>query len=76
VTSNPYSDPHAIRLTDAEMKQGDLQVVSFARPLKVFAAHTDLVVKRIALLREEPFAAIIDVLVQALQGESRGSATR
>jgi hypothetical protein len=53
------------------MKQGSLQAISFARPLKVFTAHTDLVVKRIALVREEPFAEIVDVLVRALQGESR-----
>ena len=69
VTSNPYSDPSAIRLTAADMLQGNLQTVSFARPLKVFTASASLIVKRIAVLRPEPFELIVDTLTQALRGK-------
>jgi mRNA interferase MazF len=68
VTSNPYSDPSAIRLTAAEMLQGSLQTVSFARPLKLFTASADLMVKRIAVLRPDAFDLIVDTLIQALKG--------
>jgi mRNA interferase MazF len=70
VTSNPYNDPLAIRLTAAEMQQGNLQTVSFARPLKVFTANASLIAKRIAVLRPEPFEAILDTLVRTLRNES------
>ncbi len=68
ITSNPYSDAHAIRLTANEMLQGGLPHVSFARPLKVFTANSSLVAKRIAILRPETFAVLIDTLVQTLRG--------
>ena len=37
VTSNPYADPIAIRITDSDFETGSLQRVSYARPdLKFF----------------------------------------
>jgi mRNA interferase MazF len=68
VTSNPYSDPLAIRLTASDMREGSLHSVSFARPLKVFTANAELVAKRIAVLRPEPFETIVDALIHALRG--------
>ncbi len=46
ITSNPYSDVQAIRLTKPELTQGSLDRVSFARPMKLFAANESLLVKR------------------------------
>jgi len=39
ITSNPYADPSAITLTDADFAQGSLQRVSYARASKIFTAH-------------------------------------
>lgn len=42
VTSNPYSDPLAIEIEDADFKSGGLRTVSYARPGKLFTAHGGL----------------------------------
>jgi hypothetical protein len=39
ITSNPYADPAAVELTDAEFASGSLQRTSYARPGKLFTAH-------------------------------------
>jgi len=43
VTSNPYSDPNAIRITDDDFMSGSLQHVSFARPGKLFTANGSII---------------------------------
>ena len=48
ITSKSYSDPDAVQLTDTALKQGSLNSVSYARPLKLFTANGNLMVKRIA----------------------------
>ena len=39
ITSNLYAHPFAVELTDADIADGSLQRVSFARPGKLFTAH-------------------------------------
>lgn len=67
VTSNPYSDPNAIQITDADLKKGTLSTVSFARPLKLFTAEESLIVKRVAVLKEESFQKILAATINALK---------
>ena len=67
ITSNPYSDPDAIRLTRAELKKGSLNTVSFARPMKLFTANDSLIVKRVAILSDVAFKAILTVTIESLQ---------
>lgn len=67
ITSNPYIDSDAVRLTNAELERGSLQTVSFARPLKLFTANADLIAKRIAILNSRSFSAILTVTINALQ---------
>ena len=38
LTSSPYSDAKAVRLTNTDFKKGSLRVISYARPGKLFAA--------------------------------------
>ncbi len=38
ITSNPYSDPRAIRIDGSDFEIGSLQRVSYARPGKLFTA--------------------------------------
>ena len=39
ITSNPYADPRAIKLTNDNLSSGSLRVVSYARPAKLFTAN-------------------------------------
>jgi mRNA interferase MazF len=67
ITSNAYIDPAAVRLTNSELSQGTLNAVSFARPMKLFTANVDLINKRVAILNDETFRAILSVIVASLQ---------
>ncbi len=42
ITGNPYADPMAVELTDADFSQGSLQRTSYLRPGKLFTAHQSL----------------------------------
>ena len=39
ITSNPYSDPHAVEIKDTDFASGGLQRISYARPGKLFTAN-------------------------------------
>ena len=42
ITSNPYSDPHAVEIKDTDFASGGLQRISYARPGKLFTANEGL----------------------------------
>ncbi|MCZ2392221.1 MAG: type II toxin-antitoxin system PemK/MazF family toxin [Anaerolineales bacterium] len=68
VTSNPYSDPNAIRITNDELQTGTLtSTISFARPIKLFTANESIVDKRVAILKNESFTAILNAAIELLQ---------
>jgi mRNA interferase MazF len=67
ITSNPYIDPTAVRLTNAELSKGTLNTLSFARPMKLFTANLNLIVKRVAILNDETFKAVLTVTIESLQ---------
>lgn len=67
ITSKSYSDPDAIRLTNTDLKQGALSTISYARPVKLFTANESLMVKRIAVLKDEAFQAILTATIEALR---------
>ena len=67
VTSNPYSDPAAIRIEDADFGSGSLQRTSYARPGKLFTAHTSLVAGQVGELQPGKFAAVRDAVTRMIQ---------
>lgn len=68
VTSNPYSDPDAIRITSKDLQKGTLTTaVSFARPIKLFTSSETLMLKRVAILKDETFKAILTATIEALR---------
>jgi len=67
ITSNPHSDPSAIRLTDESFSHGSLHTVSFARPTKLFTAHSSLTNVRVAILNNKVFTEILNATIGALQ---------
>ncbi len=66
VTSNPYSDPQAITLTDDSFSIGSLRVTSYARPGKLFTANRSLMVRQVGDLKSELLKQIVDTLVDIL----------
>ena len=48
VTSDPHSNPNAVKITLAGLSAGRLSSLSFARPTKLFTANEMLMVKRVA----------------------------
>ena len=68
VTSNPYSDPDAIRITSKDLQKGALtSAVSFARPIKLFTASEVVMDKRVAILKAETFKAILTATIESLR---------
>ncbi|HMT21201.1 MAG TPA: type II toxin-antitoxin system PemK/MazF family toxin [Promineifilum sp.] len=67
ITSRVTVDPTAVRLTNANLKKGSLNVESFARPMKLFTANIDLIVRRVAVLDDDTFKVILTVTIESLE---------
>lgn len=67
ITSNPYSDPWAIVLTNADFQIGSLRLASYARPGKLFTANQTLVLTEIGHLTEEAFARLVNAVIDLLR---------
>jgi mRNA interferase MazF len=71
VTSNPYGDPRAVRLTDRSFASGSLRAESYARPGKLFTASRDLMVAEVAGLTSAALQEVVDAVVAIVRGQSR-----
>ncbi|MBK9053773.1 MAG: type II toxin-antitoxin system PemK/MazF family toxin [Chloroflexi bacterium] len=67
ITSNPYSDSQAIEITKSDLKKGALNTVSFVRPMKLFTANEALMLKRVAILKDATYKAILTAITVSLQ---------
>jgi len=67
ITSNPYSDTLAIRLSDESFHQGGLQRVSYARPGKLFTANYELMTVEVGVLKAGVLRQIVAAVVEMLQ---------
>jgi mRNA interferase MazF len=67
ITSNPYSDVRAVKLTDSDFRAGSLRTVSYARPAKLFTAHQTLIVASVGDLRAEALKKIKAAVILLLQ---------
>jgi mRNA interferase MazF len=68
VTSNPYGDPSAVRLTPSSFGSGSLRTDSYARPGKLFTASRDLMVAEVATLTPDARQHLIEAVVTILRG--------
>ena len=71
VTSNPYGDAQAIKLTDASFHSGSLDVTSYARPGKLFTASHNLMTAQVDRLKDESLKDIIDAVVNILRASPK-----
>jgi mRNA interferase MazF len=62
VTSQPYSDPQAVAISDDSFQQGSLYRVSYVRPGKLFTAHATLIRKRVGQLKPEVLKQIVEII--------------
>ena len=67
VTSNPYGDPHAIRITDECFSQGSLRVSSFARPGKLFTGSSGLMLAEVGVLKASVAGQIVRAIIKILE---------
>jgi mRNA interferase MazF len=67
ITSNSYGDLGAIRLERPDFASGSLRMTSYARPGKLFTAHTSLVAGSVGQLRPDKSVVIRNAVVQLIQ---------
>lgn len=67
ITSKPYGDPSAISLIDDSFSEGSLQIISYARPGKLFTANQNLMVAKVGSLKVDPFKQIIEAVITILR---------
>jgi len=67
ITSKPYSDPQAVELDRGDFATGSLQVVSYARPGKLFTANQNLIVRQVALLKSDALRQVVDAVIKLLR---------
>ena len=67
ITSNAYSDPDAVTLTDSDFSAGGLQRLSYVRASKLFTAHESLFQRAVGQLDPERHAQVVQVIVELLR---------
>jgi mRNA interferase MazF len=67
ITSKPYADPLAIELDNNSFAAGSLQVVSYARPGKLFTASQTLMVRQVGTLKADALRQVIDAVIRLLR---------
>ncbi len=67
ITSNPYADPRAVELTDADFDTGSLRVTSYARPGKLFTASSSLMVSEAGNLSQTTLQSIVQAVIDLLR---------
>jgi mRNA interferase MazF len=69
VTSNPYGDPRALRLTSSSFGCGSLRSESYARPGKLTASR-DLMIGEVATLNSDARQQLVEAVVAILRSST------
>jgi mRNA interferase MazF len=67
VTSKPYGDPQAVQLDDADFQKGSLRLTSYARPTKLFTAHSSLIAGTVGMLEGASLRRVVGAIVHLLE---------
>ena len=67
ITSKAYGDEKAISLATSDFARGSLRLTSYARPGKLFTAHSSLVANQVGELQSRKFSAVRDAVVRMIQ---------
>ncbi|GAB4456683.1 MAG: hypothetical protein OHK0029_15090 [Armatimonadaceae bacterium] len=66
ITSRPYSDSRAIRISDDDFDEGGLDRESYVRPGKLFTANGSIIAKVVGVLNQEIFRDIIEEVIDLI----------
>jgi mRNA interferase MazF len=69
ITSNPFSDPKAVRLEEEDFDVGGLSRVSYVRPGKLFTANGGIVEGSVGRVSKELRQRVFHELVSLLEVE-------
>ncbi|MBI2425629.1 MAG: type II toxin-antitoxin system PemK/MazF family toxin [Candidatus Hydrogenedentes bacterium] len=67
ITSNPFADPFAIEIGDADFASGSLRRASYVRPAKLFTANETILSGCAGTLRKESLDRIRDSIIEILR---------
>ena len=67
ITSQPYTDPIAVEISNTDLSTGSFRKPSYARPGKLFTANSGIMTKQIGELESEKQAQIIRAVVSLLE---------
>ena len=67
VTSQPYTDPTAIEITNSDFASGSLMKTSYARPSKLFTANAAIMTKRVGDLQSSKLEEIVKAVISLLE---------
>ena len=69
ITSNPYSDPRALALTELDFANGRLAHTSYVRPGKLFTAHADLMEQIVGMVKPSFLEKAREAVIQVIRGK-------
>ena len=67
VTSQPYTDPLAVQVTNSDLVSGAFRKDSYARPGKLFTANAGIMTKQIGELKAEKLEEIVKAIISLLE---------
>jgi mRNA interferase MazF len=70
ITSNPYSDPRALALTEQDFANGRLAHTSYVRPGKFFTAHADLMEQIVGTVKPDFLGRAREAVIQVIRGRA------
>ncbi len=71
IKSKPYGDPTAVPLDGVDFASGGLQLASFARPGKLFTAHSGLMLRSVGVLNATAFDRVLTAVIAVLQPDGK-----
>lgn len=67
ITSKSYTDSKAVKIIDSDFESGDLSLVSYARPTKIFTASHSLIKKQVGKLTQDKHLEVISKIRKILK---------
>jgi len=69
ITSKSYADAQAIPLKNSDFVRGSLNLISYARPGKLFTASESLIATELGELQDATFKQIVDAVIELLRSQ-------
>ena len=67
ITSKPYADPAAVKIDSSSFSSGQLPLVSYVRPGKLFTASEALVAKPLCSIKPEKHNEVVEAIYQLIK---------